>query len=707
MDESFSNRQLPAKTPITDTDIIDLSSVFSTLWRGKWWVCLAFSLAVIAGGYYSFFAATPIYRSTAVVILETRAASIVDLDSVIGGMTGDTSEVHSEVEVLRSRKLMGKVVTRSNLIADPEFNTALRPDGLRSRIEHFFGLSAPALPLPKDQTTQRRFDSTITELLKKVSIQNIPLSLVFQITVESKDPEKSAQIADSIADLYILNQLEVKFEATEQATSWLTNRVTELQLELEIAEVKVKDFNSSIDLVGIETLQALERQLKDLRERSLTLAKKNSLAVDRVAELKTATTRAEKAAAADDSQLLRLMQNLPAGNDNAQTQAFNARFDRIVVRAALDISRLESQRDAISASQTELADRIAAQSQDLITLQQLTRESEASRLLYEYFLARLKETSAQEGIQQADSRILSNAVVPAVPSAPNKALILAVSGILGLMLGVASILVREARNNTYRTVRDLEISSGYTVLGQIPLIQIKNRKTILHYLADKPASAAAEAIRNLRTSVLLSNIDTPPKVILMTSALSGEGKTTNSLALAQNMIGMGKKVLLIEGDLRRRVFNQYFKNPSDRGLIAVLSGEADIDDVLIRDGMLGADLLMSEETKTNAADLFASDRFSTFIESMRSRYDIIIIDSPPVLIVPDARVIAQSVDTILFTVKWDLTTKAQVTEALQLFETGNQKVTGLILSQISPRKMKQYGYGYGQTYDAKSGYYAN
>lgn len=709
MDQSLNNGRSLTKTAETDADIIDLSAVFSTLWRGKWWISLIFLVSVFMGGYYSYFVVTPLYRSTAVVILETRESSIVDLDSVIGGMTGETSEVNSEVEVLRSRKLMGKVVSRLNLIADSEFNRALQLDGYADRVKRFFGARAavPSVPsVPDAQAIQRRFDMTITKLLGKISIRNVPLSLVFKITVETESPVKSALIADSIVDLYILNQLEVKFEATEQATFWLTNRVTELQAELEISETKVKNFNASINLIGAETLRALERQLKDFRERNLTLSKENSSAVERLNQLVAATTQSEKvAAAANDSQLLRLMQSASSEADSRTRQDFNTRFNRIVAAADHEVSRSKNQLKTMEVSQSELEGQIAAQSQDLIVLQQLTREAEASRLLYEYFLSRLKETSAQEGIQQADSRVLSNAVVPTSAASPQKALILAMSGIVGLMLGGALVLAREAGNNTYRTARDLERATGYTVLGQIPLIPIANQKNILHYLATKPISASAEAIRNLRTSILLSNIDTPPEVILMTSALSGEGKTTNSLALAQNMASMGKSVLLIEGDIRRRGFDQYFESPNNLGLVAVLSGGANIDDVLIRDEILGADLLMSEKAEINAADLFSSDRFSEFIESMRNRYDIVIIDSPPVLIVPDARVIAQFVDTILVTVKWDSTAKLQVEDALQLFGTVNQKVTGLILSQISPRKMKHYGSN--AVYNTKSGYYVN
>ncbi|KIN60107.1 Succinoglycan biosynthesis transport protein exoP [Sulfitobacter noctilucae] len=338
-------------------------------------------------------------------------------------------------------------------------------------------------------------------------------------------------------------------------------------------------------------------------------------------------------------------------------------------------------------------------------MQQLQRESEASRLIVEFFLSRLKETSVQEGIQQADSRVLSRAVVPNLPSAPRKSLILALSMMLGLMFGAGYVLVREFAQTTFRDASKLEGRTGYTVIGQVPTIPAQRRKNVLKYLVDKPTSAAAEAIRNLRTSVLLSNLDRRPQVIMSTSSIPQEGKTTQSLALTQNLTGLGKRVLLIEGDIRRRVFSQYFDVPGDVGLLSVLSGDRALSEATIFVDDLGADVLVGEKAKTNAADIFSSDRFTDFLTEAREIYDCIIINTPPVLAVPDARIIGQAVDAIVYTVKWDSTTHRQVREGLRSFEDVNIKVSGLVLSQINARQMKRYGYG--DSYGAYSAYYDN
>lgn len=231
---------------------------------------------------------------------------------------------------------------------------------------------------------------------------------------------------------------------------------------------------------------------------------------------------------------------------------------------------------------------------------------------------------------------------------------------------------------------------------------------MLTYFAENPTSAGAEAVRNLRTSVLLSNIDTPPQVIMVSSSIPGEGKTTVSLSLAQNLAGMGRRVLLIEGDLRRRVMSTYFDTKAQGGMISVLTGKQALSETVVHDPAVGIDVLFGEATKANAADIFASARFAELIAEVRQQYDHIIIDTPPVMVVPDARIIAQHVDAGIFVVRWDSTPRKLVSEALAMFESVNVQINGVLLNNIDLRGMKRYGYGYGYGYGAYGrGYYTS
>ena len=677
-------------------DTIDVSALLATLWRGKWLIALVTLISMLLAGYYAYGVAVPKYQSTSVVILDTKEDSVVDLKAVVGGFSGDSTEVNTEVEVLRSRGLAGKVVDRLNLINDPEFNGALQEPSLvgttiaRIRAILSFG-QKPGTALDPELEKNRVKDGVVAALLDRVSVSNIRQSLVFNITVETESPTKSALIANTIAEIYILNQIEVKFEATEKATVWLSNRVSELQIELETAEKKVSDFTAQTQLVSIEGLQALERQIKELRYRIDGAATAQAETETRLDNLKSAATPEKKLEIAQDPTLVRIASG---GLDSqAERESFDARYEAIVARVQSELIRANQQLTALKASETELANQISHQGEDLIALQQLTRESEATRLLYEYFLTRLKETSAQEGIQKADSRLLSNSVVPEHASAPKKAQILSLAMILGAMIGSGLVLLREFRTNTFRTATDLEQHTGYTVIGQIPKIPSRHRMDTLAYLSEKPTSAAAESIRNLRTSLMLSNLDKKPQVIISTSSIPGEGKTTVSLSLAKFLSGLGKSVLLIEGDIRRRTLNEYFPSLPRTGIASVLNGDVKFANAIHRPAGFEADVLAGEKTTVNAADIFSSDTFKSFMSEMRSKYDFIIIDTPPVLVVPDARIIAECADAILFSVKWDSTSKALVEESMRFFHNSNQRITGLVLSQIDEKGMKRYGYG--------------
>lgn len=613
----------PARPPM---DLINIGALLAVLWRGKAVIAAAAVLAVLVGGFYAFFVAPPTYRATTVVMLDPREERIVDLESVLSGLSSDTSILNSEVEVLRSRSLLGGVVQELGLIHDPEFNAQLRNPSLITRVKTAIKAVIRA-PGPGPLSEPRQFDAVVSTLLRKLTIRNIPQTLVFEITVATQEPEKSARIADHLAAAYIAMQLAVKNEATDQATAWLAERVAALQIELEAAESRAQSFANEAELVTPDMLTALEVRAKELRDR-----------------IASAPSRGESAA-----QIAALQQ------------------------AAQDTER-----------------RIARQSADLIALQQLSREAEASRQLYEHFLARYKETAAQTGLQQADSRVLSNAVVPLYPASPRKTLVVMIAAIMGAALGAGAVLWREARVSSFRNARELETATSYPVLGQIPLMAGETGRDRLTHLATQPASPAAEAMRNLRTSLLLSNIDMPPQVILSASAQPDEGKTSIAMALAQNFAAMGKRVLVIEGDIRWRTAGTYLGQLPERGLISLLAGDYKLGDVVTRDPLLGADILAGERMDRNAADLYSSDAFRALMAEIRGIYDIVLIDTPPVLLAPDARILAQYADAALLCVRWNHTTRAQVEDALAMFESVGRAPAGLVLCQIDMDAMRRY-----------------
>ncbi|MZR15483.1 polysaccharide biosynthesis tyrosine autokinase [Maritimibacter sp. DP07] len=672
---------------------IEVAALFDTLRRGLPIILVTTLAALLMGALHVFVLASPEYRATTVLLMNARPETIVDLDSAVATLAREdaTTDVNSQVEVLRSRNLLTQVADTLTLADDPEFNAALAPPGPLQRLRGWLG-GAPSDTPPAG----RQRDAVVTRLLYALSIEIVPRTSVIEITVTTGDPDKSARIADAIAARYVEDTLQAKFEATDRASGWLSERVAALQHELEQAQVRVQAFGGGTDLINPDVLAARARQLKDLRARVRAAEQQAETRRLRVANLVAAEGRVAQARVADASALRALV---PDVNDPEVAARFDSTFAQLLAEARTAQARVDRQLTALRGSLASLQAEIDSQNADLITLQQLEREADATRVLYETFLTRLKETTVKRGVQQPDSRILSHAVVPDAPSAPRAPLVLVMAGLVGLFAGGVLTLLREGMRNTFRTARDLERATGHRVLGQVPHVPARGRRETMEYLARNPSSPAAEAVRNLRTSLLLTVRDAAPRVICVTSCVPEEGKTTLSLALAQNLRGMNKSVLVIEGDLRRRVFRHYATETQGAGLVPVLSGEVKLEHAVTRDPLMDVDMLFAGESAVNAADLFTSQGFADLVEAARARYDVVLIDTPPVLVVPDARIAGSLADAVLFVVAWDRTPRRQIEDALHAFESvKGSPATGLVLNMVKPPRGPGYGYGYGDTY---------
>jgi len=665
-------------------DEIEMLALARSLWRGKLWVLLAALIGLGFGWYRAEIAAVPLYTAQAVVAMETRDENVLDLMGVVTGLPGTLGTINTELGVMRSRGLIEKLVLELDLAADPAFNP---------------GAAAGAAALDR-----AGMDRLIDRVLGRLRVANEPDSFLFTIAVTTPDPALSARIANTHARLYIEDQIEVKFRATEQATEWLTARLGTLQAELTAAEGALEAFTADHRIVRAADLEILNQRIDDARDRRADLEAEAAALGDRLAALAAAQAAGDWPAAATAAADATLDGLLSTGADAA---ALAARAETVRARLAVMRDRAAAQAGTLSQALAGLGADYATQSDDLAAFQQLEREVTASRTIYEYFLGRMKELTAQQGNLRADSRIISAAAVPSYPSAPVTSRILALSLIAGLVLGVAGVLGRELMRSGLRTGPDLEAATGQPVIGQIPLVPRQGQREVLSYFVDKPNAMAAEAVRNLRTSILTASLDRPPQVIMITSSVPGEGKTTTAIALAQSFTGLGKRVLLIEGDIRHRVLRDYLELKTRRGLLAVLSGELALSQAVERNYLTDADVLVGERAAMNAADLFSSPRFRALIAEARAGYDIVIVDTPPVLAVPDARVVAGQADAVVYAVDWNATPKRDVIAGLRMMTDGGARITGLALTRIDLKKLKRFGEyaGYG-TYATETRYAA-
>ena len=697
-----------------EDDEIDLTALLGTLWRGRLVILFCAVLLTLIAGFYAFRVAVPKYRSTASLALEIRTENVVDLESVVSGASTEGAAINTELEVIRSTGLLEELVRELDLTEDPEFNARLRPEPaislapVRAAIREFLS------PEPVEDTTEATADdpvmrNTIASVRGAISATNQRDTYVFLISATTTSPRKSERMANTLADLYIQDQINQKFNATENAVAWLSERVVDLEAELATRQDEIKALTAQSDVLSEEGLLALGQQSRDLRDRLAQTEASAATLRSRLERVQASREAGELGAVAETYGDATLRSYAPdaAEGDPVALETFNNRLELLISRDETSLERTEQQASALQESYARLEQQIATQTDSFEQLQQLQREAEATRTLYETFLARLKETTVQRGLQQADSRVLSRAV-PGTYIEPAKTRILALGFILGAMIGCGIVLARQMLHSGFRDPETLENTTGLAVLGQIPKLPVRRRRELIDYLSSKPTSAAAEAVRNLRTSVLLSNLDETPQIIMSTSSVPGEGKTTQAIALAHNLAGLGKRVLLIEADIRRRTFKEYFDFGTSRGgLVSVLSGDLELAEAVVRDPRMEVDVLRGEKAQVNAADLFSSDRFREFLDGARNEYDFIVVDTPPVLVVPDSRVIAQHVDVTMFTVAWDKTGRGQVSEALRQFSSVGIDVSGLVLAQIDPKGMKRYGYGgkYGAYSAYGRGYY--
>ena len=696
--DTFPRQPAPAAQPEPDDDEIDLLALAGTLWRGKWWIALAMALFVALAGYYAFAVAEPKYQATSSLVLDVQGPNVVDLEQVVSGVSSETSALNTELEVIHSRPMIAELVDELNLDARPEFNPDLRDaprwslGELVQRGLDSLGLSAPGDAGPPGNERMEVVDA----VQDAVTVSHQRDTFIFEISATTGSRELSVAMVNALAEIYIEEQIAQKFEATDQAVDWLSERVRELEVELRAQEDAVKELRAESEAATPEAVAALTAQVRDQRDR----VDRAEAALAEAEARRTALAEARETgpeallAVADDPLLDRI-----AERDGPESAAFAERAAELVDRATAERTRVESQLASLRGALSSLDERAERQTATLIEVQQMERELRATRALYETFLTRLKETTVSRGLQQADSRFLSRAD-EAEQVAPRSVLILGLAGILGLMVGAGLVLLREALRNHFRTAEDLEKRTGYTVIGQIPLMPIKARDKLIDYLNDKPTSAAAEAIRNLRTSVLMSNVDAPPRVIMIASSVPDESKTSTAIALAHNFGRQRHRVLLVEGDLRRRTFSQYLDHPPAGGLMAVLGEDKPLSDVVVHEPRLGADVLMGEKTKVNAADLFASEKFHALLETARETYDYIIIDTPPVLVVPDARIIGQSADATVFNVRWQSTSSVQVLAGLREFETVGIHIAGMLFCRVHPQIISRY-----YSFRSESGWY--
>ena len=593
----------------------------------------------------------------------------------------------------------------------------------------------------EDKAREATLDGIVNAVLGRMDVTRKGMTYILSLKFTSEDPAKAAKIANALADTYVVDQLEAKFNATKQANEWLSSRLAELRVQVQDSERAAEIYRNQKGLQDAGGTTINEQQLSELNAQLIlarvNLAEKQAKygrarqilsgggSIESVADVLQSTTisslRSKEADLARQQADLSSkygprhpsIVNIDAQRKDTQQQ-IGREMQRIVGSIQNETSIAQSRVNSLQSSLNDLKGTANSNNQDLIQLRELEREAQANKTVYESFLNRFKETSQQGGLQTPDSRVISPAMASNSPSSPKTNLIVAVTFFLSALLGVAVALLLERLDNGLRTGPEVEEALGLAhlvALPQVPDEKGPDGKKMLpqNYLLAKPLSAYSESLRSLRSALALSNVDNPPKLILFTSSLPSEGKTTTAVSFARAAAQAGLRVLLVDCDLRHPSVHKALGAPAPKaGLVEFLAGNVGLEEVIVIDEASTLSYLPVASGSANPPDVLASGQMQRFLTDMRAKYDFVIVNSAPVLPVSDSRVLSRLVDKTVFVVRWADTPKDAAANGVRELRNYGADLAGAVLTIVDTTKQAKYGYGDGGYYYRRySRYYVN
>ena len=726
----------------------ELKHMLRVLWRRR--LLLIACVVLAAGSVWAVTAQmTPIFSATAAVMLETRRSRVIDLKDVLSQATPHFLTINTEVEVVRSRTIAQRVADTLDLYNDPDFNPSLRPaaetsDLLRSLTALWTELLATlsdepeAGPVDEERRQKAMRAGVVSRVIGSMSAEAVPQSLAIRIGFRSPDPEKAARIANAIADAYVVEQLETKFEAVRRATTWLNTRLEGLRRAVEVSENQVVAYRSQMGLVDERGRQGASQTLAEMNSQLVIVRSKRTeieAMLNRTETLQNNRRGADLLDEFVDSPLLQHLKQLDVqlsreasdlasryGDRHPQMLKVRAELAQTRTKIQLEIERhvegmrgeraVLREREAALISQIRQIENAAIEQSGVeIRLRELEREAQANRAIFEAFLSRFKETGEQEQIQQADVRVLSWAEPPGAPSSPRTRLLVTGAVLFGLIGGAVLVLVLEQLDNTFRSRKQLEDSTGLPTLGLIPAIRPKGgQRAVEGHIMESPASSFAESLRIVWFALKHSLPERESSVIVVTSSVPEEGKSLTALSLARTAANLSLRVVLVDADLRRASIAQTLNLtvPDGKGIVDVLAGRIGMNDAIVKDPRSKLDVLSGAPVKSPQFEygLLSAENFEPLVTRLRAEYDLVVIDSPPTLPVADVQMLVQYADRVVFCVRWDKTPKENVVSALRMLQDVNARIGGLLLTRVNVRKHARYGYGdLGHYYGSYHGYY--
>ena len=720
-----------------------LGEYVRVLVKRKWTVltCLVTIFSVVAIASLKM---TPIYEARGSIAINKPDSGLVNFSNspTFNVDYYDPTEMETEVKILQSDLLALQIVKELGLDRRPEFGGKTTP--LPSSLD----LAPDPLQADSGRTT-----SLLSSFRSNLKVALAPNTHIIEVHYRSPDKDLAANVVNTLMTTYTENNFKSRFDSTMQASDWLSKQLVDLQMKVETSQEKLVHYQKEHEILGIDDKQNITTAKLDELNKELTSAESERMdkeSIYRLVEAGDTDTIASAASVLDSAGVNSqsaggLLEALRSKEADLKIQAaeLNTQFGPAYPKLAQINNQLKEINSQLLAETKKLSGKIkgqymaALQREDMlhdalekqkqeanklnesaIEYSLLKRDLDTNRQLYEGLLEKLKEAGVSAGLRSNNFRIVDVARVPTGPIEPNIPRNLSFAFMLGLTSGVGLAFLLEGLDNTVRTTEQAQMISGLPPLGMIPLgsrtareganakrLVIASSKEVVELITQvRPQSQMAESYRALRTSLLLSNLGAPPKVIMVTSALPQEGKTTTSINCAVVLAQKGIRVLLIDADLRRPSIHKTLGMGPRSGLSNVLTGSATLESAITHSPILpNLDVLPAGTPPPNPAELLASTNMRDVLQELRGRYDHIVVDTPPTLSVTDAVVLSPRADAIVLVIRSGQTTKQALRRSRDILMQVNAKVSGVLLNAVD---LSSPDYYYYYEYQGKyAGYY--
>ena len=721
---------IPGSAPTEKEREIHLRDYWKVI-RKRRWTVIAFFLIVVVTTAVATFTMTPIYRATTSIKINKENPQIVDFKEIFSVNTTDMDYYQTEYKILESRTLARRVIEGLRLAEDPEFipepQSAFQKwkSNLWASVSGAFGASGKAASLQDQASVETEGETLlINQYLKKLKIEPIRNSRLVKIHFDSKYPRLSAKVANTLAATYIQQSLESRVNTSEQAKEWLDRQLDMLKGKVERADEALQTFGARHDIVSLEekenvTMQRLTelnealtkaeaermakeglyKQVRDKNSESLPAILENKL----IQELKQSFIQLEgqymklsETYKPEYPEMVRLKSQMNSvqrrldGEVNKIIEGIRNEYESNLRREALLRQAFDEQKK-----------KAMEMKQKAIQYNILKREADTNKELHKGLLQRMKEVGVSAGITASNIQVVDQAEIPIRPHRPNKQLNLILGAVVGVFLGFGLAFFFEYLDNTVKTPQDLEQLIRLPSFGMVPEISYERRKRLENgnhspvelITYSHPKSMLSESYRNIRTSILLSFSEKPPKRIVITSANPSEGKTTTAINTAIALGQTGARVIIIDCDMRNPRVHRVFQEEIGVGLSSFLSGNAALDAAIMKTEIPNFCYIPAGPIPPNPSELLGSHLFRQMIDTLGQTFDHIIIDSPPILGFADSIILSKCVDGVVLVAHAGKTPKETLTHAKELLHQVNAKILGVVINRVDIQR-SDYGYYY-------------